>query len=614
MKCQVCFLVAGLLCRAASPVVTKVEPPDWPAGAHPTSLRLLITGENLTGARVSGCHAGEVTPGASGRYLFIELSIAAGAPPGACDLTIATPAGTASARFTIAAPLQPEHRFQGFSPDDVIYLIMPDRFADGDPGNDDPPISHGLLDRSRPRYYHGGDLAGVEQKLPYLQSLGVTSVWLTPVYDNANRLNERERYDDKPVVDYHGYGAVDFYAVDEHLGTLADLRQLVDSAHGRSLKLILDNVCNHTGPYHPWVQSPPTATWYHGTEAQHINETWQIQTLPDPHATPEMKRSTLDGWFANILPDLNQDDPEVARYLIQNTVWWVGATGSDAIREDTVPYVPRTFWRDWTHGIHAVYPRVPVVGEVFDGDPALTSFFQGGRTGFDGVDTGIDTVFDFPLFFAIRRTFAHHQSPAELAHVLAHDALYPDASRLVTFLGNHDVPRFMSEEGATADDLKRAFTFLLSVRGTPLIYYGDEIGMRGGPDPDNRHDFPGGWPGDPRNAFEASGRTAEENGIFDHLQRLLAVRRQHAALRHGAMMDLLLNEHAYAFARVSGEDRAVIIAHEGAEEEALRIPLAGTGLREGAVLRSMSGKTVRVAGGRIEVRMPARGVELMLAE
>jgi glycosidase len=276
--------------------------------------------------------------------------------------------------------------------------------------------------------------------------------------------------------------------------------------------------------------------------------------------------------------------------------------------------VPRTFWRDWTSAIHADYPRVPVVGEVFDGDPALTSFYQAGRAGFDGVDTGIDTVFDFPLFFATRRTFAHHESPGELAHVIGHDELYPDAARLVTFLGNHDVPRFMSEDGAAIDDLKRAFTFLFAVRGTPLVYYGDEIGMRGGADPDNRHDFPGGWAGDARNAFTATGRTAEENAIFDHVRALAGLRKQHPALRRGKTSDLFSSDHAYVFARTAGADRAIVVIHEGPSAEDLRIPTGGTGLADGAQLRSMRGEAVRVAAGVLEIHTEARSAEIYVAE
>ncbi|MGA3028495.1 MAG: alpha-amylase family glycosyl hydrolase [Bryobacteraceae bacterium] len=615
MKRALLAIAALSLCRAAPPVVSRVEPPDWVTPRHDTTIRLLLSGRNLAGAQVKPCdslHAGKATASHNGSYLFVDLWVPAGARPGRCSLRVSSEEGETLAPFAIAPRLAGGR--QGFSPDDVIYLIMPDRFDDGDPSNDDPAISHGMFDRGKARYYHGGDLEGVRQRLPYLRNLGVTAIWLTPIYDNANHLNEREKYNGQAITDYHGYGAVDFYAVDEHLGTLASYRQLIAEAHRLGIKVIQDEVANHTGPYHPWVSDPPTPHWFNGLDIDHLTNTWQTWTILDPHATTALRRSTLDGWFANILPDLNQDNPEVARYLIQNTLWWIGRTGLDGIREDTVPYVPRTFWRQWTGAIHREFPAVKVVGEVFDGDPALVSFFQGGRAGFDGVDTGIDTVFDFPLYYAVRNVFAHHASPAELARVGAHDALYPDASRLVTFLGLHDVARFMNEEGASMDDLARAFTFLFAFRGTPMIYYGDEIGMPGGNDPDNRRDFPGGWPGDARNAFEAAGRSADENRLFDRIRLLAGLRRHSEALRRGRLADLLSNEHAYAFARIAGDDCAIAIFHEGAEGETLRIPVSATGLADGARLEDALGALppVQVSNGSVEVRMPARAAGLYM--
>jgi glycosidase len=606
MKSALLLVAALSVCQAAPPAVSKVEPPDWVAPQHDTTIRLLLKGHDLAGARVKPCgslHASNAAASHNGTYLFVDLAIPASSPAGACPLQISTPNGAVSAPFAITRPLADGHR--GFSPDDVIYLIMPDRFANGDPSNDDPAISRGLFDRSKPRYYHGGDLAGVRQELPYLKDLGVTAIWLTPIYDNANHLNEREKYNDQAITDYHGYGAVDFYGVDEHLGTLAEFRALIEDAHRLGLKVIQDEVANHTGPYHPWVADPPTPHWFNGVDGDHLANTWQTWTILDPHATPALQRGTLDGWFAGILPDLNQNNPEVARYLIQNTLWWIGRTGIDGIREDTVPYVPRIFWREWTSEIHRDYPKVRIVGEVLDGDPALAAFFQGGRKGFDGVDTGLDTVFDYPMFYPIRRVFAHHESPAELAKMAAHDSLYPNAALLVTTLGTHDVERFMGEQGATMDDLARAFTFLFTFRGTPMIYYGDEIGMSGGPDPDNRRDFPGGWPGDPRDAFAAAGRSPEENRLFDRVRLLAHLRQDSEALRRGSQADLFCNENAYAFARIAGKDHVIAVFHEGTEAETLRIP---TGLPNGTHLTDALGvfPPVVVSNGVLEVRMPPR--------
>ena len=616
MKIAIVLLAGIGLCRAEGPVVSKVEPPDWVAAKHSTTLRMLLTGSGLRGAKVKPCAALDritnQSASANGSYLFFDLTIPANAHPGGCPFELSSAAGHTEAPFEIVKPLDARVNFQGFSPDDVIYLIMPDRFANGDPAIDDPPASRGLFDRAKARYYHGGDFAGIQQRLPYLKELGVTALWLTPVYDNANRMNERERYNDQAITDYHGYGAVDFYGVEEHFGTLASFRQLVDAAHRAGIKVIQDQVANHTGPYHPWVRNPPAATWFNGTEGQHINETWQTWTLLDPHATGEMRRGILDGWFVNILPDLNQNNPEVARYLIQNSLWWMARTGIDGIRQDTVPYVPRAFWREWTGAIHAEFPQSRIVGEVFDQDPALVSFFQGGRKGFDKIDTGLDTVFDFPMYYGVRSFFARHGPASDLAKVAAHDSLYPDPRRLVTFLGLHDVSRFLNEPGATMDDLARAFTFLFSARGTPMIYYGDEIGMRGGDDPDNRRDFPGGWREDSRNSFEQSGRSSEENKLFDHIRHLAVIRKESEPLRRGQMVDLVCTEHAYAFARVAGKEGILAVFHDGPEPETLRIPVAEAGFADGAHLADTLGglPPVEISNGSIEVRLPARAAAI----
>ncbi|HLK67482.1 MAG TPA: alpha-amylase family glycosyl hydrolase [Bryobacteraceae bacterium] len=611
------LLLLSILCLplafAAKPEITKVEPPDWPLEAQGITLRMLLTGRNLSGASVhSTFRTGAMKVSQSGTHLFVDLTVPKTAAAGKYPLEIVTPDGKAEAPFSLVAPLAPGGRFQGFSSDDVIYLIMPDRFANGDPSNDDPPVSRGLYDRTKSRYYHGGDFAGIQQHLPYLKDLGVTALWLTPIYDNANHLNERERYDNQAITDYHGYGAVDLYAVDEHFGTLDQFRQLVDQAHAQGLKIVQDQVANHTGPYHPWVQDPPTPTWLNGSEAEHLSNTWQTWTLIDPHATPDMQKSTLEGWFVNILPDLNQSDPEVARYLIQNTLWWIGRTGIDGIREDTLPYVARRFWREWTAAIHQRYPAFQVVGEVFDADPGLVSFFQGGRARFDGVDSGVDALFDFPLQSAIAKVFTGAAPTRELAQVLAHDSLYVDANRLVTFVDLHDLPRFMSAPKATTNGLERVFSFLLTARGIPMIYYGDEIGMQGGNDPDNRRDFPGGWKEDARNAFDAAGRSAEQQKLLSQLQRLTRLRAGSEALRRGQMADLLVDEHAYAFARVTTRERVVVVLNNGDQPATLHIPVGGVGISDGTMLEDRYGDApkVQVRNHSVDVAMPARAVAI----
>jgi glycosidase len=536
---------------AQAPVVEKVDPPNWWAGHSINPVRLLVRGRNLAGARVACARVTCVVTrvNAAGSYAFVDVTVPKRLAAGSYPLTLSTANGSASIPFTVNAPLPRSGRFQGFDANDVIYLIMPDRFDDGDTTNDDPAVSRGMFGRAHSRRYHGGDLEGVRKRLPYLKSLGVTAIWLTPIYDNTNQLDHKEVFDNDPSTPYHGYHAIDYYGVEEHFGDLAAYRRLVDEAHASGLKVIFDMVANHTSAYHPWVEDPPTPTWYHGTSKKHLANTWQAWTLADSQATAPMREATLDGWFVNILPDLNQGDPEVARYLVQNTLWWVGVSGIDGIRQDTWQYVPRSFWRDWMTAIRREYPSLRVVGEVSDPDPVLVSFFQGGRARFDGVDDKLDAVFDYPTYYSLYGAFAQGKPLRDVAMMQSRDRLYPNAGALVTFLGLHDVPRFMGATGATTKGLELAFTFLLTSRGTPLIYYGDEVAMAGGSDPDNRRDFPGGWPGDTHDAFTSSGRSAGEQELWAHVQKLLQLRAARADLRTGAMEHLVAGENVYVYRR-----------------------------------------------------------------
>ena len=567
--------LAARMGAAQAPTVEKVDPPGWWTGSTLNPVRVLVRGTHLAGARArcSRVTCSGLKVNDAGTYVFVDVTIPGGALPGKYPFTLVTPAGSVEVPFTLAAPLSARGRFQGFGADDVLYLIMPDRFANGNPGNDEPPASPGLIDRSRGRYYHGGDLAGVRQRLPYLRSLGITAIWLNPLYDNNNQLNRREMYDNAPITDYHGYGAVDFYGVDEHFGDLTELKQLVDEAHRQGIKILLDMVANHTGPYHPWVTDPPTPTWFHGTAARHLSNDWQVWTLADPHSTPAVRERTLDGWFIDILPDLNQDDPETARYIIQNSLWWVAMTGVDGIRQDTWPYVPRRFWRDWMAALKREFPRLRVVGEVFDGDPTIVAFFEGGRVQWDGIDDRVDALFDFPLHFPMRRAFGEGRPLREVTQMLARDRLYRNPGTLVTFLGLHDVSRIRSDRGATTGGIKLGFTFLLTTRGTPLIYYGDEIGMPGGGDPDNRRDFPGGWPADPRSAFDPAGRSAEEQEIWSHVQALLRLRAARPGLRGAATQVLVAGEQSLVYRR--GE--TLVALNNDTAAVTLRVPLVGLG-------------------------------------
>jgi glycosidase len=564
------LLLVARTAGAQAPTIEKVDPPNWWAGHSINPVRVLVRGRNLAGARLDcpRLACSDVRVNAAGTHVFVDVTVPRGTAPGRYPLQLQTAGGRAPITFTVSPPLAAAGRFGGFGTDDVLYLLMPDRFANGDRSNDDPAASRGLLDRAQPRRYHGGDLAGVRQRLPYLKSLGVTTIWMNPIYDNTNELDRKEVYDGQPTTAYHGYHAIDYYAVDERLGDLAELRRLVDAAHAQGIKIVLDMVANHTSAYHPWVADPPTPTWYNGTAERHLANTWQTWTLADPYATPAMRKATLEGWFIDILPDLNQNDPEVARYLIQNTLWWVAMSGIDGIRQDTWPYVPRAFWRDWMGAIKREHPSLTVVGEVLDGDPSMIAFFEGGRVKFDGIDDGVDALFDFPLFYPIRSAFAQGKPIREVAQMLSRDRLYHDPSSLVTLLGLHDVGRFMGEPGATPAGLKLAYTFLLTARGTPLLYYGDEIGLAGGNDPDNRRDFPGGFPGDARDAFTAAGRSPAQQDVWTHVQTLLRLRAERAELRRAQPEHLHVGEQSFVYRR----GRTVVALNNDTARVEVRLP------------------------------------------
>jgi glycosidase len=586
--------------------VTKLEPPNWWIDFVP-DLELMMTGNNLEGAKIEctrteiAIERSKVTGG--GHYMFLRLKIAPSAPAGPITFNLETQSGKTSVNFSLERRSSPAGKFQGFSQADVIYLIMLDRFAAGDPRNEEMAKSQGAYDRSKPRAYHGGDLRGVREHLDYLQELGVTTIWLTPVVEN----------DPASPQDYHGYGAVDEYAVERHFGTLKDLQDLVSSAHAKGLKIILDFVPNHVGPRDPWVDSPPEPDWFHGTKDRHTSSNGNFQNLADPHAPPRYWRDVIDGWFGGILPDLNQENPDVARYFTQNALWWAEETGIDGYRLDTFPYVSRGFWSMWHQELRSVYPQMTTVGEVFNRDPDVTSFFAGGRAQFDGIDSGVSTVFDFPLFNAFRDVISGGARVQTVIDVLSRDHLYPHPELLVPFLGNHDVQRLASLPDMSAEKLKLAFSVLLTMRGIPEIYYGDEIGMTGGDDPDNRHDFPGGFPGDARNAFLESGRTPQQQELFSHIQHLLALRRDHPSLRDGELWNIFWNQTAYAFVRIFKDERVLVVMNMAGDAQSVEFSLSGTPLAGASKLVPLfGGSPSQIQNDRVNTVVPADGAQIYL--
>jgi glycosidase len=568
---------------------------------------------NLPTLRVSRTQAA-----AGGKYLFIWLKIGADTKSGTAVCRITAPKGTTSFELPLAARAPTLGKFQGLSQDDVVYLIMPDRFANGDPTNDEPAEAPGSHDRSKPRAYHGGDLLGIQDHMPYLKDLGVTTLWLTPIVKNG------------ATQDYHGYGAVDLYAVDPHLGAIKNYQDLVAAAHKQGMKILFDIVPNHVGPKHPWVSNPPLPDWFHGTLQHHIDsfsppkgsfygkaggqavENDPFELLTDPHASMRMKRNLTEGWFFGILPDMNTENPVVEQYLLQNSIWWAETSGLDGYRVDTFPYVGRKFWANWHTALRRQYPYLTTIGEVFHPHPTVTSFFAGGVRRYDGIDSGLSTVFDFPMFFALRDVLLRGAPTGRIAEVLRHDSLYPRPEMLVPFFANHDVPRFASAEGSSSAKLRLAFGLTLTLRGVPEIYYGDEIGMAGDGDPDNRRDFPGGWIGDANDAFTQAGRTGGQQEIFSYVQSLLRLRRQHAALRSGQLWHLASDESSYVFVRESDEERLVVAFNNTDQPRELRIPLGDTPAQGAAAIELVFGEAkAEVAGREIHITMPAQSLSIL---
>jgi len=529
---------------------------------------LLIEGEGLdVDVRASGgpwrVERAEPVPG--GRATFVEVLIPGGSTPGPCELTIGKVRAGWELVATPATPPRP------FGPDDVIYQIMPDRFADGDPTNNQPATGDRVYDRGDSHAYHGGDLAGVRKRLPALADLGVTAVWLTPLYRVADSLSDSRIGDRRrKVADFHGYAPVDFYAINSRFGTFAEYRSLVDEAHALGLKVIQDQIVGFTGPKHPWRERPPTDSWFHGPLDRPPSCTFRYEALVDPHAPDSERRGVTDGWFLGLLPDLNMRDERVVRYAIQQSAWWATLYEADGVRLDTYPMVDRTFWRDWSARMQAERTGLRAVGEAMIWDAPTLSFFQGGRQGWDGVDPGVASVFDFPMFGATTGVFKGKDPVSFLAEGLGRDHLYPRPDLLTTFLDNHDVDRLAGVPGVTPARLRLAATFLLTSRGIPQIAWGDEIGLGGGAD--DRRDYPGGFPGDPRDAFTPEGRTPDQDRLFRTYRDLLHLRKAEPALRRGSLTSLVATDDCYIYLRKCEGSQVLVALNRGEKSRRLNLP------------------------------------------
>jgi glycosidase len=603
-------VLPSTIAQSSAPTIARIDPPNWFA-AMPDPM-LLVQGTNLGSARFTASNKDvrvtRTTTSPNGHWAIVSLDTHA-ARPGSLHLIASTAAGSVSVDYLLKPRRPASEVATGLSPKDVLYLIMPDRFADGDPHNNEPKGSEGTYNRSIAHAYHGGDLRGIINHLDYLQQLGVTALWLTPILAN-----------DPKGTDYHGYGATDMYAVDPRLGTLAEYRELSDALHKRHMKLVFDDVPNHVGPNILWATDPPLPDWFHGTAAQHLDNKYLFHPTTDPHAAPGADHEALDGWFVNLLPDMNQQNPVVAQYETQNMIWWIEEGGIDGLRIDTFPYVQREFWQSYLGTLKSIYPNLTSVGEVSDGDPTVNAFYAGGRT-IDGVDTHLETPFDYPLYYTLLDVLVKGKPMSALENTLRQDWLYPHPEVLVPFIGNHDQIRFMSLPNATPALLRLGYGLLLTLRGMPELYAGDEIAMQGGDDPDNRRDFPGGFPGDPADAFTPAGRTAGQAAIHDWVAALGSFRAHTPALQTGRQQTVLATDTAFAYVRIAPgsatacghPSQSVLVAiNRDPAAQSLTIPVNGTTLSGCTNLQATLGdapkdSSISVQPSSIRIDLPPYG-------
>ncbi|NUM69949.1 MAG: cyclomaltodextrinase N-terminal domain-containing protein [Ignavibacteriaceae bacterium] len=537
--------------------VSKIEPPNWWAGMKGKNLQLMVYGSDLINSTVS-VNSDEILikkihNAESPNYLFVDIELKSGLKPGRYTFTFTKNGENVKFDYEIAKREVFEGRLAGFSNKDVIYLITPDRFVNGDPSNDSLP---GYVDpeghsRSVSRARHGGDIQGMISKLDYIKELGFTAIWPSPVVENKTWLS------------YHGYSATDFYKVDPRFGSNELYKKLVDEAHERGLKVILDHVANHISEDHPWMKDLPFENWINGKKGNHLPATHHKMALLDINGDPSVYDAVTRGWFTDWMPDLNQQNPYLANYIIYNTIWWVEYAGLDGIREDTYPYADQEFMARWAKEIMEEFPTTNIVGEVWTGVAPFLAWHQKGNKLRKIYDSNLPAVTDFALRDLYTMYLQGSRTLYNIYSGFAEDYIYPDPDNLVTFVDNHDVGRAMYYAKEDVDKVKQVFTILLTTRGIPQIYYGSEIGMVGNEDHGIlRQPFPGGWPGDPKDAFTESGRDARQNEMYHFFKKMINIRRSHEALQSGKMYQFPPQEGIYTYFRENGKETVMVILNE----------------------------------------------------
>lgn len=573
------FIMTALGMNAAVKI-DRVEPTDWYVGMKDPSLQLMVYGEGIREAQVStdypGVRVDSLVRLDSPNYLLVYLDLS-GAQPGEMKLRFTMGKSKKEVSYRLKARAMAGEERKGFSNADVLYMLMPDRFAQGkDHKAQVKGMNPYVEDRSKPSLRHGGDLQGIRDHLDYFTQLGVTALWLTPVLEN----NSPDGKDGSST--YHGYATTNYYRVDPRFGTNEDYRQLIADAHAKGLKVVMDMIFNHCGFEHPWVSDMPSKDWLNVPEwlsgkeedkAKYLQTSYKLTPVLDPYASEVDKRETVDGWFVPSMPDLNQRNPHVIKYLIQNSVWWIETVGIDGIRMDTYPYADREAMALWMKTLEREYPNFNTVGETWVTEPAYTAAWQKDSK-FSSINSYLKTVMDFAFYDRVNMAAREEtddwwQGMNRVYNTLCYDYLYANPSSVLAFIENHDTDRFL-RNGTDTLALKQALALLLTINRTPQLYYGTEILMNGTKevtDGNVRKDFPGGFPGDKANCFTAEGRTRAQNDMFNWLSRLLHWRQGNEAIIHGKQVQFTPRKGVYVIAR-QAKGQNVLTVVNGTSEPA----------------------------------------------
>ena len=558
----------------AAQKIDRIEPTNWYVGMKNPSVQLMVYGKDIRSAEVSTNYPGVKIDSLvrldSPNYLLVYMNIK-DAQPGTMKLCFKTGKNKTNVNYELKARDMKGEDRQGFTNADVLYMLMPDRFASSGKNIEVKGLNAYKVDRSQPSLRHGGDLEGLRQHLDYFTELGVTALWFTPVLENNSP-------DHGKTSTYHGYATTDYYRVDPRFGSNADYRRLVDEAHKKGLKVVMDMIFNHCGFEHPWVKDMPTKDWFNTpewlypenqkytvktqtmdgeqtTNTKYLQTSYKLTPVLDPYASKVDLHETVDGWFVPTMPDLNQRNEHLMTYLIQNSEWWIETVGIDGIRMDTYPYADRKGMARWMEVLNEEYPNFNTVGETWVTEPAYTAAWQKDSP-LQKENSNLKTVMDFAFFDRVNQakneeTDAWWNGFNRIYNSLCYDYLYKDPSHVMAFIENHDTDRFLGETQDTLA-LKQALALLLTVNRIPQLYYGTEVLMNGTKqvtDGNVRKDFPGGFPGDTRSAFTTEGRTKAENDMFRWTARLLHWRQGNEVITKGKQTQFIPQNGVYVVAR-----------------------------------------------------------------